>query len=64
LHIQLTLDRFTLKTTMLPSDKGPGEHENALFQKWLSERRTKLKQAMTTAKSPGTPADSTPMPAN
>jgi hypothetical protein len=46
--------RFVLKKTPPISAKRLGEHENALFAKWLSARRDKLKRA-TMADSSNTP---------
>jgi hypothetical protein len=40
-----------LKEAPPPSGKDLAEHENALFAKWLSARRDKLKRAMIRDKS-------------
>lgn len=38
------------------SKKSLGEHENALFAKWLSTRRARLSQRGNANRSPATPA--------
>jgi hypothetical protein len=37
------------------SNKSLGEHENALFAKWLSARRARLTQRATTDRTPAGP---------
>jgi hypothetical protein len=45
------LTEIRLKKTPPTSAKRLGEHENALFAKWLSARRDKLKRATTADRS-------------